>query len=52
MYLLRDYIGIDKDARADDASHHQHGGVECSELPANTYLGQELSKLTQPGCYH
>ena len=29
--LLRDYVGIDENPRADDASHDEHGGVEQSE---------------------
>jgi hypothetical protein len=28
VHLLRDHIGIDEDAGADDAAHHDHGGVE------------------------
>ena len=32
MHLLRDDIGIDEDAGADNASHDDHGGVEQSDL--------------------
>src|SRR5437899_12259448 len=31
MYAEGDYVGIDEDARAYDAPHHDHGGVENSE---------------------
>ena len=34
MHLLRDHIRIDEDSRADDAAHHDHGGVEEPELAA------------------
>src|SRR5204863_6479698 len=31
VHLLRDDIGIGEDAGADDAAHHDHGGVEEAE---------------------
>jgi hypothetical protein len=34
--LLRDYVGIDENAGADDASHDEHGRVEQSEPPGES----------------
>ena len=35
VHPLRDHVWVDEDAGADDAAHHDHGGVEEAELAAN-----------------
>jgi hypothetical protein len=37
--FLRDNIRIGEDARADDAAHHDHGGVEQTEAARKTCFG-------------
>src|SRR5579862_7898397 len=36
MNLLRDNVGIDKDAGADDAAHDDHRGIEDADAPRET----------------
>ena len=31
MHAQRNHVGIDENAGADNAAHHDHGGVEYSE---------------------
>ena len=43
VHLVRYHVGIDKDARTYDAAHHDHGGVEQTELAAQLRRGQTPS---------
>jgi len=33
VQLLRHHVRVDEDASADNAAHHDHGGVEQANLP-------------------
>jgi hypothetical protein len=42
VYLLRDYIRIGEDTRADDSAHHDHRGVKEPETPGEMWLSLSL----------